>query len=126
MGWTGTQNIVKGRPYYAVDDLFVRRILTQAQFARIRLTDLGQFSIGTSMVKPLEACGVDVRYIACSLTWMHQFSQLMHHKFLIADGAQFLTGSYNWSDTAERNNSENLQWIAKNGTQNAVFDAALR
>ena len=97
---------------------------------RVRvLTDLGQFSIGTSKVRYLEstACGkVDVRYIAYGLTWVHTFSQLMHHKLLIADGTHLLTGSYNWSDTAEHANAENLQWITKSGATNADLLAAFQ
>jgi phosphatidylserine/phosphatidylglycerophosphate/cardiolipin synthase-like enzyme len=32
----------------------------------------------------------------------------MHHKFAVLDGARLLTGSYNWTRSAARNNQENL------------------
>lgn len=32
----------------------------------------------------------------------------MHHKFSIADGVELLTGSYNWTRSAEQYNQENL------------------
>ncbi len=32
----------------------------------------------------------------------------MHHKFAILDGASMLTGSYNWTRGAARDNEENL------------------
>lgn len=32
----------------------------------------------------------------------------MHHKFSVADGQEVLTGSYNWTRSAERSNQENL------------------
>jgi cardiolipin hydrolase len=32
----------------------------------------------------------------------------MHHKFAILDGATLLTGSYNWTRGAARDNEENL------------------
>ena len=33
---------------------------------------------------------------------------IMHHKFAIFDGRLLVTGSYNWTDSAERFNRENL------------------
>ncbi len=33
---------------------------------------------------------------------------IMHHKFVIFDGKLLVTGSYNWTDSAERLNHENL------------------
>ena len=33
---------------------------------------------------------------------------IMHHKFAIFDGKLLMTGSYNWTDSAERFNHENL------------------
>ncbi len=32
----------------------------------------------------------------------------MHHKFLVVDGQTLLTGSYNWTRGAARDNEENL------------------
>jgi phosphatidylserine/phosphatidylglycerophosphate/cardiolipin synthase-like enzyme len=99
----------------------------KARNVRVRvLTDQGQFSISTSMVKALESCGVEVRYIAYGLTWYHAYSQLMHHKYLIADKKHLLTGSYNWSDTAEKSNAENLQWITKTGRTNSPLLTAFQ
>jgi len=33
---------------------------------------------------------------------------IMHHKFAIFDGKLLVTGSYNWTDSAERYNHENV------------------
>jgi phosphatidylserine/phosphatidylglycerophosphate/cardiolipin synthase-like enzyme len=33
---------------------------------------------------------------------------LMHHKFMVVDGKIVVTGSYNWSYSAEEKNDENL------------------
>lgn len=35
MGWRGAQNVARGRPYYTIDDLYVRKIVTAAHYARI-------------------------------------------------------------------------------------------
>ncbi len=43
--------------------------------------------------------GVGVRYDGFGL---------MHHKFAVFDGTSFLTGSYNWSNSAESRNNENI------------------
>lgn len=38
----------------------------------------------------------------------HPKAKLMHHKFMIVDGKILFTGSYNWSETAEQSNLENM------------------
>ena len=35
----------------------------------------------------------------------------MHHKFAIFDGKLLVTGSYNWTDSAERVNHENVLFV---------------
>lgn len=61
-----------------------------------------------SMGPLLEKAGVPVRYKLYSLAYYHFKATLMHHKFMIVDGETLLAGSYNWSETAERSNDENL------------------
>ncbi len=72
------------------------------------LVDIGEYSTSISRVKDLEAAGIDVRYKTYSMTFHHPRSQLMHHKTVIVDDKDMISGSYNWSDTAEQNNYENL------------------
>jgi phosphatidylserine/phosphatidylglycerophosphate/cardiolipin synthase-like enzyme len=90
------------------------------------LTDMGEYAIGVSKVKALESCKTEVRYKVYGLTWWHPFSQLMHHKFLIADRTWLATGSYNWSNTAEKSNYENLQVINAGLPENAKVLAAFQ
>jgi phosphatidylserine/phosphatidylglycerophosphate/cardiolipin synthase-like enzyme len=40
----------------------------------------------------------------------------MHHKFMIIDGKIVVTGSYNWSYSAEEKNDENLVVILSPNT----------
>jgi phosphatidylserine/phosphatidylglycerophosphate/cardiolipin synthase-like enzyme len=35
-------------------------------------------------------------------------ARLLHHKFAVIDGRYVVTGSYNWTESAERRNRENL------------------
>jgi len=44
----------------------------------------------------------------------------MHHKFAVIDGQIVVTGSYNWSDNADKNNFENVVVIESQGIA-AVF-----
>jgi phosphatidylserine/phosphatidylglycerophosphate/cardiolipin synthase-like enzyme len=50
----------------------------------------------------LERIGVDVRYV----------TRTMHEKFAIVDSKLLLTGSANWSTSADTKHSENMQIIA--------------
>lgn len=43
---------------------------------------------------------------------------LMHNKFAIIDGKTLITGSFNWTRTAEEKNEENLLIISDEGTIN--------
>ena len=37
---------------------------------------------------------------------------LFHHKFVVIDGSLTITGSYNWSNNADKNNFENVVFIS--------------
>ena len=52
--------------------------------------------------------GFEVRY--------HLGFGLMHNKFAIIDGKSLITGSFNWTLTAEERNEENLLIITDEGT----------
>lgn len=55
-----------------------------------------------SEVEWLDKQGVDIRITR------GPGGRIMHHKFAIIDGRLLFTGSYNWTDSAEERNSENL------------------
>jgi len=65
------------------------------------------FSKGSEYQRLLEA-GVEVR--------LDGNPYLMHHKVMIVDGEVVVTGSYNWSWSAENRNDENLVIIRDAGT----------
>lgn len=52
--------------------------------------------------------GVDVRYKYYAYRWHFSYALQMHHKYLIIDGDELWTGSYNLSDNAEHNTFENI------------------
>ena len=54
-----------------------------------------------AMIKKLTQAGIDVR-LAVKQT------SLMHNKVGIFDGQTICTGSFNWTNNAEKNNDENL------------------
>lgn len=56
----------------------------------------------------IERAGVDVRYKWYSYRWTYIFAEQMHHKYLIIDGDELWTGSYNLSNNAEHNSMENM------------------
>lgn len=53
-----------------------------------------------SDVERLYQAGVDVR--------IDRSPEHMHHKFMVIDGRTVMTGSYNWTRSAETRNEENL------------------
>jgi len=58
--------------------------------------------------KQLGDAGVDVRYKTYAYRWDYSYALQMHHKFLLIDGQELFTGSYNLSMNAEQATFENL------------------
>ncbi|WAS91708.1 phospholipase D-like domain-containing protein [Nannocystis punicea] len=54
------------------------------------------------------ASGVAVRYKYYAYRWHASYAQQMHHKYMLVDGDELWTGSYNLSDNAEHNTFENM------------------
>lgn len=52
--------------------------------------------------------GVDVRYKWYSYRWHYTYAAQMHQKYILIDGDELWTGSYNLSDNAEHNTFENM------------------
>jgi phosphatidylserine/phosphatidylglycerophosphate/cardiolipin synthase-like enzyme len=88
------------------------------------LVDLGEYAASASRARDLERAGIEVRYKTYSLAYNQGRAQLMHHKTLIVDEARVVSGSYNWSDTAENSNYENVMFIDGAAPQDASCVAA--
>ena len=88
------------------------------------LVDLGEYADGKSRAKDLEAAGIEVRYKTYSLSFYHPRTQLQHHKSMMVDERELITGSYNWSDTAEHSNYENVIVIQGHVRRNKALVAA--
>lgn len=54
------------------------------------------------------AAGVDVRYKYYAYRWHASYARQMHHKYMVIDGDELWTGSYNLSSNAEHNTFENM------------------
>ncbi|MCY1059711.1 phospholipase D-like domain-containing protein [Nannocystis sp. SCPEA4] len=54
------------------------------------------------------AAGVAVRYKYYAYRWHASYAEQMHHKYMIVDGDELWTGSYNLSSNAEHNTFENM------------------
>jgi phosphatidylserine/phosphatidylglycerophosphate/cardiolipin synthase-like enzyme len=66
--------------------------------------------------------GIDVRYKYYAYRWDHSYAPQMHHKYMVIDGKDLYTGSYNLSDNAEHETFENMTlW---KGAENAALVAA--
>lgn len=52
--------------------------------------------------------GIDVRYKYYAYRWDASYAVQMHHKYMIVDGDELWTGSYNLSDNAEHATFENM------------------
>lgn len=71
------------------------------------LTDNLKVSDEGSDIEYLYNSGIEIR--------IDRSENHMHHKFMVADGLVTITGSYNWTRSAEKYNQENVIWI--NDTQ---------
>ena len=69
------------------------------------LTDREKARAGGPAMRIFRAAGLSVRTLGVSE------QSLMHHKFAIFDHRLVATGSYNWTQTAERANYENVVLI---------------
>ena len=66
--------------------------------------------------------GVDAVALAGIPTFVDRGPRIAHNKVMVIDGETVLTGSFNWSVSAERFNAENL--VALTSTELASFYAA--
>jgi phosphatidylserine/phosphatidylglycerophosphate/cardiolipin synthase-like enzyme len=78
----------------------------KARGVRVRvLTDGEKLRAGGGAYRILERHRVPLRGLGSA------DENLMHHKFAVFDGKLLATGSYNWTQTAERANYENLVFL---------------
>ncbi|HID95936.1 MAG TPA: phospholipase D family protein [Candidatus Latescibacteria bacterium] len=77
---------------------------------RVRVLLDGEFDTTNKYSKGtfLTRRGIDVRIDRSHITGSGESEGHMHHKFAIIDGRIVITGSYNWTASAERRNDENL------------------
>jgi phosphatidylserine/phosphatidylglycerophosphate/cardiolipin synthase-like enzyme len=66
------------------------------------IADRGQAQSKYSVLNLLNKNNIEVKYLPVS-----SGRGMMHHKFMVIDGAYLVTGSYNWSTNAESFNNEN-------------------
>lgn len=95
--------------YTITDDRLVRSLESAARRGvRVRILgdDVKSGDLGSD-IKRLAQTGAQVR--------VDRSPNHMHHKFAIFDAAALLTGSYNWTRSAERGNSENVLVTADPG-----------
>jgi len=70
---------------------------------RVRLVlDRERYEEGGATIQALRKSALSLR------AWGVPGESLMHHKFAVFDGRLVATGSYNWTNAAERANRENL------------------
>lgn len=65
-----------------------------------------QAASGHSQYEEMHARGLDV--------WLDGNPRNMHHKVMVLDGATTVTGSFNFSESADKSNDENLLFIRNN------------
>jgi phosphatidylserine/phosphatidylglycerophosphate/cardiolipin synthase-like enzyme len=71
------------------------------------VADEGSARSRNSVLPLLEAVGIEVRYKRGS------GGGLMHNKYAVIDGKTVITGSFNWTVSAEKRNDENLLVIKR-------------
>ena len=88
---------------FTISDDDITRALLRAHKNGVRIriiTDNEKSMDMGSDIFDLEQAGIPVKTD-------HSTSH-MHHKFSIADGSRLITGSYNWTRSAEQYNQENI------------------
>jgi phosphatidylserine/phosphatidylglycerophosphate/cardiolipin synthase-like enzyme len=88
---------------YFLSSREIARALVRARQNNVQVRivlDQGQEIESSSKSSYLVKHGFDVRY--------HMGFGLMHNKFAIIDGKALITGSFNWTRTAQERNEENL------------------
>ena len=68
-----------------------------------------------------ETDGIDVRYKYYAYRWDHSYATQMHHKYIVIDGDELYTGSYNFSDNAEHSSFENV-FVFKGAVYQQLID----
>jgi excisionase family DNA binding protein len=97
----------------AIYDLTMRTLCRALERAHQRgvkvriLFDRTQVEGRFSKYRYLQKRGIDCR--------IERLEGVFHHKFCVIDRCRVLTGSYNWTASAEFRNQENLVWISEPG-----------
>jgi len=100
-----TQTIDIAMYYLSSRDIAQALAKAQENNVRVRIVlDQGQEIESASKSGYLIKHGLEVRY--------HMGFGLMHNKFAVVDGRSLITGSFNWTLTAEERNEENLLVIS--------------
>jgi len=106
-----TQTIDIAMYYLSSREIAQALIKASQNNVRIRIVlDQGQEIESASKSGYLIKHGLEIRY--------HLGFGLMHNKFAIIDGVSLITGSFNWTSTAEERNEENLLIISNDNIIN--------
>jgi len=104
-----TQTIDIAMYYLSSRDIAQALVKAQENNVQVRIVlDQGQEIEPASKSGYLVKHGFQIRY--------HLGFGLMHNKFAIIDGKSLITGSFNWTLTAQERNEENLLVITDEGT----------
>lgn len=93
---------------YSINNRKIVKALKRAKQRNVTLrilTDRLQAAGKYSMVTDLHDFGLNIR--------VHSKNKIEHNKFAIFDDETVSTGSYNWTNTASENNSENCLFLIK-------------
>jgi len=91
---------------FTISDDFIKDTIKSAfdRGVEVRIiTDNYKVSDEGSDIEELSLHGIPVR--------VDESENHMHHKFMVADDQITITGSYNWTRSAERYNQENIVWV---------------
>lgn len=104
-----SQSIDIAMYYLSSKEIAQALVKAQENNVRVRIVlDQGQEIESASKSGYLVKHGFDLRY--------HLGFGLMHNKFAIIDGKSLITGSFNWTLTAQERNEENLLVISDQAT----------